>query len=206
MPPSSPIRPFLALSSAVVVTWALAACGGKIDYGPVGDGSGAAAKGEGAAPDASPPALACGGSATALASGCVRRLQGGVGSTSCKTADTWRTYAAEDCTQQGLQLQAAETCDPCGSSFETVQYVCCPSAPPASSFDPEDAGPEIDATPPGCHEEADGVPTCQSYAELQVFSAQRCAAEGLSLGLVEAHQRCPQGGYQQVFWTCCGGH
>jgi hypothetical protein len=204
------LRALFVPASVVAIAYALAACGGKIAGDPTGDGTGGAAKGTPSsdpidatsASDVSEPPPATCAAAPALGPGCVRRMQGGHDSTSCKPDAKWRGYAADDCAQQGLWLEEARTCDPCGDSFETVEYTCCPaSAQPG--FDPEDAGPEIDATPPGCHEEAAGTNGCSTFEQMTALSEQRCANQGLSLGLVEVHQKCATGGWTQVFYTCC---
>lgn len=82
----------------------------------------------------SPPAGSGGSSGTGPGA-CITLDDGGP--TSCKDAATWMKYGAASCAQQNLTLTDVKPVTTCaGGNYESVIYVCCPSAPPADAGAP----------------------------------------------------------------------
>jgi hypothetical protein len=59
---------------------------------------------------------------------CTTHEQGGPTSTSCKSAETWKLYASQDCTANGKTLTEYTLGTSCGEGVYTgVTYQCCPA-------------------------------------------------------------------------------
>lgn len=183
----------LGLVSGLVYTAsALVACGGKIDD-PTGN-TNSNVHGDPAPVDTGPhdppaPKLTVG-------PGCTSQAQGGA--TSCKSADTWRTYAAQACKDGGLVLGDQiflESCSPGTDMWTTTQYTCCSAPPPPPPTD-VDAGPPDPGSP--CPAKATDVPLGSPCTEPLV-----CDYVDACGNVDEYH--CKYGTWQMNTWTYCAG-
>jgi hypothetical protein len=93
--------------------------------GPVPPDPGNSGSGGGSGTPGSTPGTGSGGTSGTGGGSCTGGSEGGA--TSCKSAETWRQYAAENCARQNLVLNDIGFGESCGTDFyRYMKYSCCP--------------------------------------------------------------------------------
>lgn len=119
------------------------------------------------------------------------------GATSCKTADTWKDYAATACKTKGLALSDFSLGASCSKDgFSSAKYSCC-KIPPVP----------VPPTPPGpsvCFGDAQGGPTsCKPSSTWKEYASNACKAKGAELNRIDFAEECGKDLYRWTKYECC---
>ncbi|MBS2017908.1 MAG: hypothetical protein JST00_33840 [Deltaproteobacteria bacterium] len=126
---------------------------------------------------------------------CIADVMGGA--TSCKSADTWKGYAADACKAKGLELSDVSYGTACKGGFTEAKFSCCKVAPVPV---PPKPGPD----PVACFGDAQGGPTsCKSSATWKQYASDACKAKGAQLTQIGYAEECGKDLYRWSKYECC---
>lgn len=119
------------------------------------------------------------------------------GATSCKSADTWKEYAAGACKAKGLELSDLSLGGVCKGGFTDAKFSCCKIGPVPV---PPKPGPD----PVACFGDAQGGPTsCKSSATWKQYASDACKGKGAALTRIDYAEECGKDLYRWTKYECC---
>lgn len=118
------------------------------------------------------------------------------GPTSCKPADTWRSYAEQACESRGLALTDLTLGAECKEGFSDLKYSCCKPGPK-----PIPPGPNPG---PQCFADGQGGPTSCKPAEVwTAYANDLCLARGSKISHIDFAEECDKGAFRWTKYECC---